>query len=568
MLLGLIILMKCKLFFRTTINDVGIESWFNSSKRREKNISNSFYPIDLVGFIDKSLWKLHKCLLNSSSSEISKEISSSDIVVSLSNQNELIKTETATVQTISKTSGSVQDVTSVLVEYKSLPKLLNSIQQKLLEQYNQSNAKCIGELCNEGTTKHYIAGSSIITFTAYRNGVKISLPIDYTISIGNKIHDDSNLTYSCEFYDTSVSKWSSFGCGVRDLGDTTITCFCNHTTNFAVLVIDTDISKFVSSPCIFYSGIKILGYVCNSLSVAFLLLTTVAFFLILDSLKKPENEHLITHFNLGIAALGLYFTLLFSDLAAGQDLSSCVSVGFLIHFFLLSVFSWMTVEGWMLNMYVVKGNIVRATLGWKKYATGWGIPLIISIITLLAGMLYDEYVYYNNKTEFTAEEVNVCLLTYKRGLVWASSGPVLISIAANCYFIIRVIGVVRKVSLDRKRRLQSSSSREDFDADTMASGPSTKSKHSSSHVSHVIIKAFVKLFIVLGLSWFLGWLPQFLVINYEFVPHICQTRDVAIVILLIIHSLVNGLQGGFIFLIFILKDSMVRHKILKKLKRK
>ena len=41
---------------------------------------------------------------------------------------------------------------------------------------------------------------------------------------------------SCGYYDIVSQTWSSNGCHVDSADDVSVTCFCNHTTNFAAFM--------------------------------------------------------------------------------------------------------------------------------------------------------------------------------------------------------------------------------------------------------------------------------------------------------------------------------------------
>lgn len=158
----------------------------------------------------------------------------------------------------------------------------------------------------------------------------------------NKTHDVAG-DDSCAFWDyadnSTAGEWSGMGC-VRTnnklLPSSIVECRCTHLTNFAVL---TTPSARVSSAQNAVS-LAVITYVGVAVSVPAMLLTVAVFasYRKLRTLGRVVTMHLCV--NLSIALLLLVFGI---DQTKDQEL--CIGVAASLHFFLLTSFAWMLVEG-------------------------------------------------------------------------------------------------------------------------------------------------------------------------------------------------------------------------------
>ena len=547
--------------FRNSFQFVNLHSWINIVKRNTKLENHTIlHPIALTSFVDEGLRKVHQCF---GQLQV-QEIKTSSILVSVFP----LPITTFDPLNLSVDVGRETDLVGVKITYKSLTKLLNSLQNEVLQTNNlKTNAKCNREFCSNQSVKYYIQDSAMLTFSAHKGLEKHSVPINFTLPLSNRYNRIQQEVLSCEFFDEDAFMWSSHGCRVGSVDNGSVSCICNHTTNFAILLIDTPISKYAKHNCIPFNTLGTLNYVCNSCSVVFLILTVVAILIIHDSMRKSENEHIVTHFCLSVAALGMFLSLLFGDVAANQGYYSCIVNAMTTHYFILALFSWMIVEGWLLHLYVIQGNIRKVTVGWKKHLVGWGAPFIISIATILAGMLYDEYVLFYDHTSTSDSQSSsnepLCVLTYQNGLVWASSGPILFAIFLNTYFLTKVLLVIKRLSKESDRYRPSISGRDALQCEVSTTKRTSvkPNKHQTS-----MLKGFTKLFPILGVSWLIGWLPRFFIGNIS--DSNCPVYSIIIMTMLVLHSLINGLLGVFIFIVCVLKDSFVMRNLRRKLKCK
>ncbi|ESO90837.1 hypothetical protein LOTGIDRAFT_122649, partial [Lottia gigantea] len=192
-------------------------------------------------------------------------------------------------------------------------------------------------------------------------------------------------------------------CEVTEEGITQISCFCNHTTNFAILmqVRDFQVSKKeeLTLSTISYIGCSI------SLITQFI---TIAVFTFIEILRC---ERTFVHRNLCLAIVGAQITFL-AGIKAVKYKIACSMIALVLHYCYMSVFAWMLVEG--LHLYNRVVRVFGSELYRKIYYSvfGWGMPVLLIVISAAAD--WDGY-----GTD------KVCWLSISRDTIWAFVGPAL-----------------------------------------------------------------------------------------------------------------------------------------------
>nr|XP_042703921.1 adhesion G protein-coupled receptor E3-like [Chrysemys picta bellii] len=192
--------------------------------------------------------------------------------------------------------------------------------------------------------------------------------------------------------------------------------------------------------------------------------------------------------------------------------AACAVIAGLLHYLFLACFSWMFLEGLHLFLTVRNLKVVNYTSAsqFKKrfmYPFGYGFPALVVAISAAV----------NPKGYGTSEH---CWLSLDRGFIWSFLGPVCAIILINITFFALTLRILRN-------RLSS------LNADV-----STLRDHRL-----LTFKAIAQLFI-LGCTWSLGLLqvgPAATVMAYLF-------------------TIINSLQGAFIFLVHCLLNLQVREE--------
>uniref|UniRef100_A0A663MY70 Adhesion G protein-coupled receptor D2 n=1 Tax=Athene cunicularia TaxID=194338 RepID=A0A663MY70_ATHCN len=206
--------------------------------------------------------------------------------------------------------------------------------------------------------------------------------------------------------------WSTAGCSVvTPLPDST-TCFCNHTTNFAVLLQVYEMQR---------------------------------------TAKEELTLQTLTFIGCGVSFCALISRLLTLLPEGACDFFSlqvlCFAVTAFLHLFFMAAFSWMLVEGLLLWSKVVAVNMSEDRRMKFYYVTGWGLPVVIVGVTLATS--FNTYVADNH-----------CWLNVQTNVIWAFVGPVLFILAVNTFVLFRVVMVTVSSARRRSKMLTPNSSLE------------------------------------------------------------------------------------------------------------
>uniref|UniRef100_A0A671TKZ5 Adhesion G protein-coupled receptor D1 n=1 Tax=Sparus aurata TaxID=8175 RepID=A0A671TKZ5_SPAAU len=305
----------------------------------------------------------------------------------------------------------------------------------------------------------------------------------------------------CAFLDYSSNEgiWSNEGCVRSDGNMTYSVCLCNHLTNFAILMQVVPI-KLTTGHRV---ALSTIGYVGCSVSIVCLAITLVTF-AVLSSVSTIRNQRYHIHANLSFAILVAEILLLISARFDPGTLP-CKVMAVLLHFFFLSAFAWMLVEGLHLYSMVVKVFGSEGSKHFYYYGIGWGSPLVICVVSMTSAL--DSY-----------GEVDNCWLSLKNGAIWAFVAPALFVIVVNIGILISVTRIISRIS-----------------------GESYK-VHGDANAVRLTAKAVAVLLPILGISWIFGVLA----VNTHSLPF------------LYIFAVFNSLQGFFVFLFHCLLNSEVR----------
>ncbi|NXQ71100.1 AGRD2 protein, partial [Quiscalus mexicanus] len=299
--------------------------------------------------------------------------------------------------------------------------------------------------------------------------------------------------------------WSTAGCSVaKSLPDSTA-CFCNHTTNFAILLQVYEMERTSKEEF----TLQTLTFIGCGVSFCALMVTFILFLVV----GVPKSERTTVHKNLILALAAGEALLMVSELAKPNQVL-CFMVTAFLHLFFMAAFSWMLVEGLLLWSKVVAVNMSEGRRMKFYYVTGWGLPVLIVGVTLASS--FNKYVAANH-----------CWLNAQTNVIWAFVGPVLLILAVNSLVLLRVVTVTVASARRRSKMLTPNSSLESqIGAQLWATA-----------------KPVLVLLPVLGLTWLCGLLVHLSIVwAYVFI-------------------VLNSLQGLYIFLVYAVYNSEVRNAI-------
>ncbi|NXX85269.1 AGRD2 protein, partial [Urocolius indicus] len=232
--------------------------------------------------------------------------------------------------------------------------------------------------------------------------------------------------------------WSTTGCSVVTSFLNSTACFCNHTTNFAVLLQVYEMQRTTKEEL----TLQTLTFIGCGVSFCALIVTFILFL----AVGVPKSERTTVHKNLIFALAAAEALLMFSELAKTNQVM-CFTVTAFLHLFFMAAFSWMLVEGLLLWSKVVAVNMSEDKRMKFYYATGWGLPVVIVGVTLATS--FNKYV-----------ADNLCWLNVQTNVIWAFVGPVLFILAVNTFVLLRVVMVTVASARRRSKMLTPNSSLE------------------------------------------------------------------------------------------------------------
>ncbi|XP_078619588.1 uncharacterized protein LOC144886735 isoform X2 [Branchiostoma floridae x Branchiostoma japonicum] len=286
--------------------------------------------------------------------------------------------------------------------------------------------------------------------------------------------------------------WSSEGCWVDVTENGQTDCYCDHLTNFALLMDVYGTSARVSKG--HQTALSVISYIGCGVSLIGIFLSLLTFGMFKKVRRETPTKILI---NLCVALFMV--NALFVSLTSIHDLGIdelCMSFAVLMHYFLLAAMMWMGLEA--LNMYIALVKVFNTyykRFMFKLALAGWGIPAVVVGITL--GIDHKSYGPYEG----------ICWLS-RYAFLGAFLAPALFIIIVN--FIIFTMVIRTIVGLEDQKKLKKS----------------TKTDTATK------LKGAVGLSILLGLTWALAIFAireANVVINYLF-------------------AIFNSLQGLFIFI--------------------
>ncbi|NXL17921.1 AGRD2 protein, partial [Setophaga kirtlandii] len=359
----------------------------------------------------------------------------------------------------------------------------------------------------DGAQKHLgtSVGTAVISATLLSDQQEISAAVRYRL----QHRAQANLpVFSLVLLHVSPDAggmWSTAGCSVaRSLPDSTA-CFCNHTTNFAILLQVYEMERTTKEEL----TLQTLTFIGCGVSFCALVVTFILFLVI----GVPKSERTTVHKNLILALAAGEALLMVSELAKPSQVL-CFMVTAFLHLFFMAAFSWMLVEGLLLWSKVVAVNMSEGRRMKFYYVTGWGLPVLIVGVTLASS--FNKYVAANH-----------CWLNVQTNVIWAFVGPVLLILAVNSLVLLRVVTVTVASARRRSKMLT----------------PSSNLESQIGAQLWAMAKPVLVLLPVLGLTWLCGLLVHLSIVwAYVFI-------------------VLNSLQGLYIFLVYAVYNSEVRNAI-------
>ncbi|KAJ0174130.1 hypothetical protein K1T71_010276 [Dendrolimus kikuchii] len=195
------------------------------------------------------------------------------------------------------------------------------------------------------------------------------------------------------------------------------------------------------SPTDVASLIYLAGY---SLSLAVLSLAVFVFLYFKDlrCLRNTIHTNLMTTYILSACSWVLNLGLQNWSDEAQQDQTACMILVICMHYFYLTNFFWMLVEGLYLYMLVVE-TFTAENIKLKVYATiGWGAPAVFITIWVISRCFVNVVPTNGPDGLAISSEAKVCIWMHEHQVDWIHKAPALVGLALNLFFLIKIMWVL------------------------------------------------------------------------------------------------------------------------------
>ncbi|KAK0395881.1 hypothetical protein QR680_001472 [Steinernema hermaphroditum] len=350
------------------------------------------------------------------------------------------------------------------------------------------NSHVIGASVNDPTQSVSLPNSSPATFTFYH------------------IRKEGVANPRCVFWDTKTMLWSENGCTLVQTNENFTDCSCNHLTSFAILMDITGSLETVltGSAAVALDFITIIGCALSSICLALSVLVFTCF----RSLWNVRNT---IHRNLCLSLLvaELLFVI---GINRAENEAVCRGIAVALHYFFLSAFTWMLLEGYQLYLMLIQVFEPDRTRIIVYYVFGYGLAAIV--VAISAGISWQHY-----------GTANYCWIDVSTPTIWAFVVPITIVIVINVVFLFIALKVVLSVR--------------------------SRDRTTSQRVAGWL-KGSATLLCLLGITWIFGYLTAVTTAEPVFAY---------------IFTILNSLQGLLIFVLHVVLNEKVRVTLVRFLRK-
>ncbi|XP_073667585.1 adhesion G-protein coupled receptor F1-like [Paramisgurnus dabryanus] len=321
----------------------------------------------------------------------------------------------------------------------------------------------------------------------------------------------------CVFWNFSLDRWDSNGCKVKRFENKTVTCECDHTTSFSILMSPFAIDNL---------ALAYITYIGVAISLASLILCLIIEAIVWKSVTRNDTAYVrhVSIVNVAVSLLIANICFIIGAAIADQEhppqVGHCSPVVFFMHFFYLAVFFWMFIIAILLlyRTVMVFSQMSRTNMMVIAFVVGYCAPLLIAVITVAS----------TSPTNYISKE-NACWLNwFESKALLAFVIPALTIVAFNLMVLIVVLcKMVRR-------------------------GVGAITNLNDKHTLVVIARCVAILTPIFGLTWGFGIGTM---VSRDFGLHV-------------VFAILNSFQGFFVLVFGILLDSKVRESLAGKLSLK
>ncbi|KAM9456160.1 adhesion G-protein coupled receptor F1-like isoform 1-T1 [Clarias gariepinus] len=206
------------------------------------------------------------------------------------------------------------------------------------------------------------------------------------ISLSFKVKNKMLGRQQCVFWNFNllddIGGWDSTGCQLKSLENETeiITCECNHTTSFSILMSPFTLDKDLAII------LDYITYIGVGISMGSLVLCLLIEIIIWKSVTRNDTSYMRHVFvvNIALSLLCADICFIIGAAVVDQGEGPCITATFFMQFFYLALFFWMLLSALFLlyRTLMVFSRISRGAMMAIAFTVGYGAPLIIAVITV------------------------------------------------------------------------------------------------------------------------------------------------------------------------------------------
>ncbi|CAF4016929.1 unnamed protein product, partial [Rotaria magnacalcarata] len=320
-----------------------------------------------------------------------------------------------------------------------------------------------------------------------------------------------NHSFICAYWDISdnmTAQWSREGCNATNVTERSATCLCNHLTHFAVLmnIEEQQLPKYIEQVL---SMITLIGLVLSSIGLCLTILTFIFF----KKLRRHFSQKSLLLLSINLLGVNILASIICLFTLNELNNLLCTIVASLLHYFVLSSFSWMFIMAliqYLLFVRVFPHQIFAFTR--KAAAFAQLVPLILVTIVI-----------YLDPWGYTKRKDKICWLSDSSPFYLSFILPIALYIVINSIIYSMVAYSLLCGQTGKKMR--------------------TTHTLESRRLSRFSVA--LSCFVVLGLTWIFGLFNLFSIGPMRL---LCQ----------MLFCLFASLTGFFIFVLYILTSKTKR----------
>ncbi|XP_041475944.1 adhesion G protein-coupled receptor L2-like isoform X5 [Lytechinus variegatus] len=325
-----------------------------------------------------------------------------------------------------------------------------------------------------------------------------------------------------------TGEWSDKGCVMVHNNDTHTVCSCDHLTNFAVIM---NVKRGVPLQRGHAFALSFITYFGFIISIPCLILALITF----SIFKNLQSDRTTIHKNLCLTLI-MAEVIFVAGISQTANQTVCAVIAILLHYFFLSAFAWMCLEG--IQLYIMLVEVFEAESSRRKYYYPFGYIVPLVIVGISAAVDFESY-----------GTPDYCWMCAESNLQYAFIAPVCLIIFGNVLFLSMALFIMcqhstlqtnpkektpKEKATRKYRRLSASIAH-------LRRTSSIFSKHGRKR-SKSLVRGALVLLCLLGVTWAFGLLYV--------------TDD--LIVFAYLFTITNAFQGLFIFLFHCCMNDKVR----------